>query len=218
RTHLLDFAEAGHALALLSDAGTPLVSDPGFKLVRAALARDLAVRAIPGASAALCALIQSGLPCHKFTFYGFIPRKPGAWDQMAEQLDRDTGTAILFEAARNIGKTLERMARRWPGRTAMLARELTKRNETCWHAELARLNARWCEQGIARGEITLVLGPITPSNLPAADKERSMAIAKILADAHTKNLSVRDRTKQLMDECNLPRRDAYQLALQSVQN
>ena len=159
----------GRLVALVSDAGTPLVSDPGYRLVRAALAAGLPVRAVPGPNAALLALTLLGLPPHPFLFIGFLPPKAAARRAPCETACRRTGRArghVLFhEAPHRLGEALADIAVSGP-RPAAVARELTKRFEEVARGTLPELAARYAAAP-PRGEVTLVVGPPPEEGAPA---------------------------------------------------
>lgn len=145
---------SGSTVALLSDAGMPLISDPGFVLVRECIAASLPVRVLPGASAPLCALVLSGLPADRFRFIGFLPRKGSERERV---LTRTQETLVAFESPRRLAGTLELLAECDPRRPVAVCRELTKRHEEVRRGaadELARHYRDWP----ARGEVVLVVG------------------------------------------------------------
>ncbi len=146
----------GHHIALVSDAGTPLISDPGFYLVREVIAAKIPVVPIPGPSAVLAALVASGFPPDAFTFEGFIPRKPGARLQLFKRLENEGRTTILFETPHRLQSTLEALRDTVGDRTLVVARELTK-----IHEEILRGTAQEIlESGLAKrmkGEVTIVI-------------------------------------------------------------
>jgi len=150
---------AGAVIALVSDAGTPLISDPGFALVRAAAAAGIEIRPIPGPCAVTAALSVAGLPTDRFAFEGFLPARGGERRSRLGQLAAETRTLVFFEAPHRIVETLVDLARVFGGsRRALLARELTKTHETLYRGTLAELVARAAgEPNLARGEITLVV-------------------------------------------------------------
>ncbi|RIL00042.1 MAG: 16S rRNA (cytidine(1402)-2'-O)-methyltransferase, partial [Proteobacteria bacterium] len=149
---LLDALAAGKSVALVSDAGTPLVSDPGERLAAAAIAAGHAVVPVPGASAVLAALVASGLPAALFTFLGFLPRKAGERDRLLAGLRERRETLVLFESPRRVGATLRALAAALGGeRRASVARELTKLHEEHVRGPLAELAERFAEG--ARGEV-----------------------------------------------------------------
>jgi 16S rRNA (cytidine1402-2'-O)-methyltransferase len=159
RPRLLGQLRQGARLALVSDAGTPLVSDPGFKLVRAAIEEGIAIHAIPGASAVLTALALSGLPSDRFLFAGFLPPKAGERGSVLEELKGLRATLIFFESAQRLGETLAAMAAAWGHRPAAVTRELTKLHEEVRRGTLAELAAHYAQSGPPKGEVTLAVGP-----------------------------------------------------------
>jgi len=159
----------GGSLALVSDAGTPLVSDPGAKLVAAALAEGHRVEPVPGASAVMAALVCSGLPPSPFVFLGFPPRKPGALRRFFEAHRERSETLVLFESPHRVAATLTAAAEVLGPRRAALARELTKLHEEVARGGRAELAERFREG--ARGECTLVLEGATVSQGPRSDAE-----------------------------------------------
>lgn len=156
---LLGELHAGKIVALVSDAGTPLVSDPGFALVRAVAAAGLEVRAIPGASALTAALSIAGLPTDRFVFEGFLPSRPGERRAALDLLAREPRTVVLFEAPHRIADTLGELAASFGGeRRAVIARELTKLHESVYRGSLAELAAAAAaERNMQRGEITVLI-------------------------------------------------------------
>jgi 16S rRNA (cytidine1402-2'-O)-methyltransferase len=156
---LLARLEHGERVALVSDAGTPLLSDPGYELVRAAVAAGYEVSVIPGPSAITAALAVAGLPTHRFCFEGFLPARPGERRTALEALAHETRTLVFFEAPHRIAPSLTDMATvLGPERPAVVARELTKTHETIYRGTLRELAARaTTEENFARGEITLVV-------------------------------------------------------------
>ncbi len=151
---LLSRLERGESIAVVSDAGTPGISDPGFRLVRAALDRGLRVEAIPGASAVLTALVVSGLPIHRFVFEGFAPPKAMARRAWLEQLAGETRTVVFYEAPHRLRATLSEALAVLGDREAVVARELTKLHEEVARGRLSVLLEHFQEP---RGEVTVVL-------------------------------------------------------------
>jgi len=162
---LVERLAGGAVVALVSDAGTPLISDPGFVLVRAAIAAGIAVRPVPGPSAVTAALSVSGLPTDRFVFEGFLPARAGERRGALAVLAAEPRTLVFFEAPHRIAATLEDLAASLGGeRRALIARELTKTFETLYRgtlAELVALSAR--EPNLARGELTLVVAGAAPA-------------------------------------------------------
>lgn len=152
--------QAGDDIALISDAGTPLVSDPGFRLVRAARAAGIVVSPVPGACAAIAALSVAGLPSDRFVFEGFLPAKPGARRERLAELAGEARTVVFYESSHRVRECLDDMVAVFgPGRPAVLARELTKLFETVLDGTLAGLAARVAaDPNQERGEFVLLIG------------------------------------------------------------
>jgi 16S rRNA (cytidine1402-2'-O)-methyltransferase len=159
RPKLLQRLGEGARLALVSDAGTPLVSDPGHKLVTAALEAGIAVYPLPGPSAALAALTVSGLPSERFLFAGFLPAKSGERRSALGELVTVPATLIFFESAQRLAETLRDMADILGARDAAVTRELTKLHEEVRRGSLEELAAFYAAAETPKGEITLVIGP-----------------------------------------------------------
>ena len=209
---LIDLLRQGRRIALVSDAGTPLLSDPGFRLVRAAIAEGLPVSAAPGANAAITALTLSGLPPHPFLFVGFPPpRGPArraAFGQLqaAEQAGL-AATVIWHEAPHRLAEMLEDLAAVFGGaREAAVARELTKRFEEVRRGSLEILSAHYAASP-ARGEITVLIGPAQTEATGADDLDRQLRQALL-------TLSVKDAAALVAGAANLPKRTVYARALQ----
>jgi 16S rRNA (cytidine1402-2'-O)-methyltransferase len=200
----------GEVLALVSDAGTPLLSDPGFQLVRAAVAAGIEVRAIAGPSAVTAALSIAGLPTDRFVFEGFLPARPGERQAALARLAQETRTLVLFEAPHRIEATLQQLAAACGGeRAAVIARELTKRHETVYRGTLAELVQRAAQDpDLARGEITIVIaGAVAAPQGDAALLARALPLLlKDLPPARAAAIAA-----QLS---GVPRRLAYEQALQ----
>ncbi|WP_290484697.1 MULTISPECIES: 16S rRNA (cytidine(1402)-2'-O)-methyltransferase [unclassified Hyphomonas] len=207
RPGLIRALQGGAKIALISDAGTPLVSDPGWKLAHEALEAGVKVIPIPGASAMLAGLVASGLPSDKFLFAGFLPPKSGARKSAAEALKAVPGTLIFYESGPRLADALADLASVLGDRDAAVTRELTKMFEETRRGTLADLATHYAESGPPRGEIVLLVGPpgeheVTPERLDAAlrdalDGQPTKAAANAVAEA-----------------LGLPKRDVYQRALQ----
>ncbi len=177
--HLLALLEAGESLALISDAGTPLISDPGFPLVRACREAAIDVIPVPGPSALICALSVSGLPSDRFCFHGFLPRKAAARRALLETLRTDTATLAFYESSHRVQLTLQDMADIFGGeRQAVLARELTKIHETLIAAPLGELAGRVAvDEDQRKGEIVLLVAGASPeTDADAADTDRLLSL------------------------------------------
>jgi len=159
RPKILARLEAGAAVALVSDAGTPLVSDPGFKLVRAARAAGYAVTALPGASAVLAALAVAGLPTDRFFFEGFLPPREAARRARIDELAAIPATLVLFETGPRIGAMLGDLAAAFGTRAAAVCRELTKLHEEVRRGEVVELAQHYAQGAETRGEFVVVIEP-----------------------------------------------------------
>jgi 16S rRNA (cytidine1402-2'-O)-methyltransferase len=196
---------AGKRIALISDAGTPLVSDPGFKLVREAREQGILVAAIPGPSAVLAALCTAGLPTDRFTFEGFLPAKAGARRSRIEAMRLATATTVIFESPHRLKETLGELAAVLGDRNAAVARELTKLHEDVSVGRLGELATAATDEP-ARGEITILLGPAAETGASAADVEASLAAA-------LKTQSLRDAVRDVAAATGLQRSRVYEIGL-----
>ena len=199
----------GDSIALVSDAGTPLVSDPGFDLVAAARARGIAVVAIPGACAAIAALSVAGLATHRFAFEGFLPAKSAARSERLAQLAREERTLIFYEAPHRLVEVLRDMTRLLGAqRRASISRELTKRFETTYSGTLAELSeAAERDSDMTRGEIVIVVSGAPPSS--AALELDAEALLRALLD----ELSPSQAAKIAAHLTGAKRSDLYEAAL-----
>jgi 16S rRNA (cytidine1402-2'-O)-methyltransferase len=197
----------GQALALISDAGTPLISDPGYKLVAEAVALGLSVSAAPGPSAALAALCVAGLPTDRFFFEGFLPPKRSARRERINALAAVPGTLVFYEAAGRLADTLADLALELGPRAAAVARELTKLHEEVRRGPLDALAAEYAGQEAPRGEIVIVVGA-TEARAPISEDALDREIAETLT-----KLSVKDSAAALAAKHGLPRRQVYARAL-----
>lgn len=196
----------GTDLLVLTDAGMPTVSDPGFPLVQAAIAADVEVTAIPGPSAVLTALAVSGLPTDRFAFEGFLPRKAGDRARRLTELAGDRRTLVFFEAPTRLAASLEALAEAFGAdRPAAVCRELTKLHEQVRRGTLAEL-ATWAADGV-RGEICLVVGGAAAE---ASDPDAALARVQALAASGTR---LKDAAALVAAETGLGRRDLYERAL-----
>lgn len=206
RPRLLARLKDGARVALVSDAGTPLVSDPGYKLVREALAEGIAVHVIPGPSAPLAALILSGLPSDRFVFAGFLSSKSGERKSALEDLKNEAATLIFFESGPRLAETLSDMAEILGERAAAVARELTKLFEEIRRGSLGELAAHYRDAGAPKGEITLVV---------QGAKESALDLAKLdmLLDKALEFMPVRAASELLAAALDQPRKPIYERAL-----
>ena len=203
---VLGWLEAGETVALVSDAGTPLVSDPGFKLVREAAAAGHEVFPLPGASAVLAGLVKSGLPSDKFLFAGFLPPKTAARKRELETLKSIPATLIFFETGPRIGACLSDMRQVLGARDVVLTRELTKHYEEARRGDFAELIDS-VEVDAPRGELVLIIGP--PGEDRGWDEARVKdALLKVMPEEGVKRASA-----QIADISGWAKRDVYSLAL-----
>jgi 16S rRNA (cytidine1402-2'-O)-methyltransferase len=206
RPMLLRRLADGAAIALVSDAGTPLVSDPGFKLVRAAQESGHTVTPLPGASSLLAALTVAGLPTDQFFFAGFLPPKQAARRARIAEHGRVPATLVLFETGPRVAATLADLAAGLGPREAALCRELTKLHEEIRRGDVETL-AQGCAANEPRGEIVLVIAP------PQAAQPTSAEDADALLRQALERVSLKDAVGEVADATGLPRRDVYQRAL-----
>jgi 16S rRNA (cytidine1402-2'-O)-methyltransferase len=209
RPKILARLRDGGRVALVSDAGTPLVSDPGYKLVREVAAEGFPVFPIPGPSSALAALIVSGLPTDRFFFQGFLPAKASARKSVLTEISAIPATLIVFEAARRLDETLTEIAAVVGDREAAVGRELTKLHEEVKRGALSTLAAHYAEHP-GKGEAVIVIAPPGPKVVDVAEQE--LALDKRLA-VLLEALGVKEAASIAADEFGLPRRDIYSRAL-----
>lgn len=202
---------AGAQIALVSEAGTPLVSDPGYRVVTAAIAAAARIVPVPGPAAVLAALVGSGLPPDRFLFHGFPPRKSGARRRLFESLRLLPATLVFYESPLRAAATLADLAAVLGAeRPACLARELTKEHEELVRGTLGSLAARY-DQDRPLGEVTLVVGG-APAD--AAEEEwDDEAVAEQAAALLARGLSARDAARELAALSGRPRRDVYRVVL-----
>jgi 16S rRNA (cytidine1402-2'-O)-methyltransferase len=198
----------GKAIALVSDAGTPLISDPGYKLVRDARAAGVTIHTIPGPCALVAALTLAGLPTDRFLFLGFLPSKAGARTAAIDEVAAIKATLVLYESGPRLAATLAALADRLAGRDGAVVREISKKFEETVTGTLAELAARYAEAGPPRGEIVIVVGP--PGKPEAAGEE---AIDAALREAMTR-LSASRAAAEVADTLGVARRKVYERALE----
>ena len=200
--------QGGDALALVSDAGTPLISDPGFKLVAEAVDLGIEVMSVPGASAVMAALSVAGLPTDRFFFEGFLPPKSAARRTRVAALAPIPGTLVFFESPRRVAETLADLAAVLGDRPAVVARELTKRFETARRGPLSLLAAEFAAEPDPKGEIVLLVGPPEAGVVASADEVDAQ-----LREA-LESLSTKDAAAVVSAKTGQPRRDVYARAIE----
>lgn len=208
---LLSELEHGRDVALVSDAGTPAISDPGFRLVRAARERCVEVIAVPGPSSLVAALCISGLPSDRFTFYGFFPRKAGQIELLLSELELAPGTHVFFESPHRLAETLRRLNARLPRATVCVARELTKIHEEVVLGTPAELAARFTKMP-PRGECVLLL------HMDAAAEEirwdQSTLRTHVERTMERNGMSRRDAVRHVAAQLGVPRNVVYAAAME----
>jgi len=193
-------------VALVTDAGTPLVSDPGARVAEAAIAAGHDVVPVPGASALLAALVASGLPAASFTFLGFLPRKAGERERLLASLHDRAETLVLFESPKRIGRTLRALADAFGERRACVARELTKVHEELARGTLGELAARFAEG--TRGEVAIVVAGHVAE--PATRAAAAPADATVwIAARRSEGLGAKQIADALAEQLGISRREAY---------
>jgi 16S rRNA (cytidine1402-2'-O)-methyltransferase len=195
------------AIALVSDAGTPLISDPGYKLVRAARAAGHAVHTVPGPSAAIAALTLAGLPTDRFLFLGFLPARAKARSDAIAEVAGVRATLVFYESGPRLGDTLAALSNVLGDRDAAVARELTKLHEECVTDTLAALASRYADAA-PRGEIVIVVGPPAEAQ-DASDEDLDAALDDALS-----RLSPSRAAAEVAEQLKVPRKRAYARALE----
>ena len=206
RPKLLARLTCDQAIALVSDAGTPLISDPGYKLVRAACEAGHSVTALPGPSSVLAALSVAGLPTDRFFFEGFLPPKQAARQKRAAVLANIPSTLVMFESGPRVAAMLADLAAAFGKRTAAVCRELTKLHEEVKRGDLETLAHEYTAGAETRGEFVIVVAP------PAEEEEISDNVDELLRQA-LRRVSVKDAVGEVALVTGRPRREVYQRAL-----
>jgi 16S rRNA (cytidine1402-2'-O)-methyltransferase len=206
RPKLLARLAGDQAIALVSDAGTPLISDPGYKLVRAACEAGHSVTALPGPSSVLAALSVAGLPTDRFFFEGFLPPKQAARQKRAAVLANIPSTLVMFESGPRVAAMLADLAAAFGKRTAAVCRELTKLHEEVRRGDLETLAHEYTAGAETRGEFVIVVAP------PAEEEEISDNVDELLRQA-LRRVSVKDAVGEVALVTGRPRREVYQRAL-----
>ncbi|WP_392478026.1 16S rRNA (cytidine(1402)-2'-O)-methyltransferase [Nostoc sp. C110] len=209
---LLEHLVNNKAIALVTDAGMPGISDPGYELVKACIEAGISVVPIPGASAAITALSASGLPTDRFVFEGFLPAKTQQRQEYLESLQTESRTLIFYESPHRLRDTLQDLGQVWGSdRQIVLGRELTKLYEEFWRGTIAEAIAHYSQRE-PQGEYTLVVAGI-PASQPQLTEEELKAELKMLI---SQGISRSQASRQLAKFTSLPRRQLYQLALSLV--
>jgi 16S rRNA (cytidine1402-2'-O)-methyltransferase len=205
---LLDDVRAGRTVLVVTDAGMPAVSDPGYRLVAAAAAEGLPVTCLPGPSAVTTALVLSGLPCERFCFEGFAPRRAGERRRWLATLVAEPRAAVFFESPHRLAETLaDAVGVLGSERAAAVCRELTKTHEEVLRGPLSEL-AEWAAEGPVRGEITVVLAGAAPSAAPSVESLVD-AVEERVADGER----LKDAVAVVAQAAGVPKRELYAAAL-----
>jgi len=207
RPKLIARLKHGARIALISDAGTPLVSDPGYKLVREALAEGIPVHAIPGASATLTALSLAGLPTDRFLFVGFLPSKTGERGTALAELKSIGASLIFFESAQRLAESLAQMADVLGDRAVAVTRELTKLHEEVRRGTLGILAAQFAQEPPPKGEVTIIVGP-------PPEQQADLSRIDALLDKALPFMPVRAASELIAEALQLPRKEIYRRALE----
>ncbi len=203
---ILSLLEKGKNLALISDAGTPLISDPGFPTVRAAVDAGHTIVPVPGPCAAIAGLIASGLPLDRFSFEGALPRGRGARQSLFTSLESREGTCVFYESSHRILDSLQLLAESLPERRLVLARELTKIHEEFLRGTASELCSRLSGENRVRGEFVLIVEGA--ETLRAPDQE---TIERLLVELKNENLPNKSIVRILANALEVPRNEAYRL-------
>ncbi len=203
---IIDFINDGKMVALISDAGSPLISDPGFKLVRECRKQGIKVTTLPGACAVICALQLSGLPTNRFMFAGFVPNKDKARCDLFSELKNINTTLVLYETALRLEKTLAALEQVMPRREIAVVREISKMYEECISGSIAEVRERLLQNPV-KGEIVLVIAP------PADGEQATPDIEELLRE-ELKHSTVKEAVRKICDTYKLKRNDVYEKALE----
>lgn len=206
---LVESLRQGNAIALVTDAGMPGISDPGYELVKACLEAEIPVIPIPGVSASLTALSVAGLPTDRFIFEGFLPTKNKERQQRLTLLKTESRTIILYEAPHRLLETLQDLEKSLDSqRSIVIARELTKLHEEFWRGTLVKA-VQYYQEHNPKGELTLVIAGVSESPTPLTEEQLKAELERLLQQG----ISRSEASRQLAAATDLPRRQIYQLAL-----
>ncbi|MGI9073619.1 MAG: 16S rRNA (cytidine(1402)-2'-O)-methyltransferase [Bryobacteraceae bacterium] len=210
---ILDRLERGESVALVSDAGTPLVSDPGYRVVKGAKDHGFNVVPVPGPSAVLAALAASGLPTDEFRFIGFLPSKAGARRKALLEISNTPGTVVAYESPHRILDTLAEMAEILGNAPVVLAREITKIHEEFLRGSAAAIRERLAQRASIKGEITLIIGRPEKTSAPVSDP-----LGEVLRLEAEQGLARMEAVKAVAKQLGLPKREVYRLAAERGNN
>ena len=211
---VIERIEAGQRVAFVSDAGMPCISDPGWRLVDAAIDRGVRVEVIPGPSALTCALVASGMPCDHIFFEGFLPRKTGERISRLGVLARIPATLVAYESPHRVCATLDAIAEVMPGRTVALVRELTKLHEEVVRAKATELADIVRERGQVRGECVIVIGAPTEDESMGPEDEPQAAAEDVIREGLSAGEPKSALAKRVAKAYGIPRSEAYDLVME----
>jgi len=206
---IINRLKRGEIVALVSDAGTPLISDPGFRLVQACAREKIYATHLPGASSVLTSLVLAGLPTDRFLFAGFPPNKAGKSLSFFENLKFVQATLIFLENPKRLVKSLNNMAHIFGPRDAAIGRELTKKFEEIRKGSLQELSDHYTLNGMPKGEVTIVISPPTTNEMATPKQDIDRLLKKVLAIS-----SLKDAVSAVVKETGAPKRDVYTRALE----
>lgn len=204
RPKIMETLKSGYSVALVSDAGTPLISDPGYKLVEACIEEGVPVTALPGPSSVLCALALAGLPTDRFMFAGFPPSKSSARRATFADLAAVPASLIFLESAQRLAASLTDMAAALGSRPAAVLREMTKVHEEARRGDLETLARHYAESGPPKGEVVVVVGPPEDVEARISDEELDAALEDAMA-----KMSLRDAVKAVQEATGAARNTVY---------
>jgi 16S rRNA (cytidine1402-2'-O)-methyltransferase len=208
---LVERLKAGEDIALISDAGTPGIADPGYRLVRAAIDAGLRVVPIPGPSVVIAGLSVAGVPTDRFVFEGFVPARAAARRAFFERLRGEERTIVCFEAGRRVAAALQDLAETMGERDVVIAREVTKLFEDFVRGDARELAARAADL-TPRGEVTLFIAPAAVAAAATSDEEIRAAVAQL----RTEGLHLKEIAKRLAKDSGRPARDIYRIGLRAI--
>ena len=213
---LIDMMREGQNIALITDAGTPGISDPGEDLVRMCMEEGIEVTSLPGPSACITALTMSGLPTRRFAFEAFLPPDKREREQVLAELQSETRTVVLYEAPHRLKKTLTELLKALGDRRMTLCRELTKKHETALQGTISEILARY-EEEEPRGECVLVISGRDPRELQAEDREEwlSMPLREHMAYYESRGMSQKEAMKQVARDRGVGKREIYRELLEN---
>ena len=208
RPKIIEELKAGRSVALVSDAGTPLISDPGYKLVAETLEAGFRVFPVPGASSLLAALVAAGLPTDRFFFEGFLPVKSGQRKNRIAELKEIPATLVFYETGPRLAESLHDLAETLDARMAAVCRELTKAFEETRRGTLIELASHYENSGAPKGEIVVVVAPPDPSTQSVSAEELDRKLLRALQGG-----SLKDAVAEVTEETGMKRREIYARAL-----